>query len=144
MALALNLSLSSRALLGRAGGAAPVLVLLSVTGNAVAFAIDVDNTVAAGDTVTLQTQVTGGNWSSLVTNTTHTITSGEDAANEIDLTPAGFANGTYDARAKVNHVTDSGWSNTIPFTIAVVSANHRVSSAGNARVSSAGNNRVFA
>jgi hypothetical protein len=93
-----------------------------VVGNAVSLAIDVDNTVVAGDTVTLQTQVTGGNWSSLVTNTTHTITSGEDAANEIDLTPAGFANGTYDARAKDNHVIDSAWSNTVSFTVSASSA----------------------
>lgn len=104
---------------GSSGPTAPVLALLGVAGSAVSFSIDVDDTVVAGDTVTLQTQITAGDWSSLITNTTHTITSGEDAANEIDLTPAGFANGNYDARAKAHHMSDSGWSNTVSFTIAV-------------------------
>lgn len=98
---------------------APVLALISVVGSTVSLFIDVDDTVAAGDTVTLQVQATGGDWSSLVVNTTHTITSGEDAANEIDLTLAGFSNGIYDSRARVHHNSDSAWSNTVAFTISV-------------------------
>lgn len=141
------LDLTQAALLGGASGAAgpssPALALISVTGNAVSLSIDVDNTVGVGDTVTLQAQVTGGDWSSLLVNTTHTITSGEDGANEIDLTPAGFANGTYDFRAKVNHVADSAWSNTVSATVNVASS-HRISFTGNNRISSAGNIRKYA
>lgn len=99
------------------GPSTPVLALISVVGSAVSFSIDVDDTVVVGDTVRLQTQVAGGSWSSPVTDTTHTITSGEDTANRIDLTPSGFANGNYEARAMVHHVTDSAWSNTVAFTV---------------------------
>lgn len=122
----------------------PVLALISVVGNAVSLSIDVDNTVVAGDTVTLQGQATGGDWSVLVVNTTHTITAPEDAANEIDLTPTGFANGTYDFRAKAHHLSDSSWSNTVSATVAAGAANARISSAGNNRISSAGNFRKYA
>jgi hypothetical protein len=99
---------------------APVLSLISTTGSAVSLAIDIDNTIGAGDTVTLQAQISGGNWTSLLVNTNHTITSGEDGANEVDLTPAGFANGVYDFRASVTSATSgltSPWSNTLSVTI---------------------------
>lgn len=101
---------------------APVLAITSTSSQAnPAFTIDVDDTVVAGDTVRLQVQVTGGNWSSTVSDTTHTITSGEDAANEVDLSLTALANNTYDARALVHHNSDSGWSNTVTFTISVTS-----------------------
>lgn len=106
-----------------AGPSAPVLVLLSVVGNAVSLAIDIDNTVGAGDTVTLQYAVSGTSFAS-PTTVTNTITSGQDTANEIDLSPAGFANGTYDFRASVTKVSTgltSGWSNTIAATVSASS-----------------------
>ena len=99
---------------------APVLILVSATTTAT-FTIDVDNTIAAGDSVELQVQVTGGSWTTLVSDTVHTITSGEDAANQINLS-LGLPNGSYDARALVTDTMGTGlsspWSNTVVnFTI---------------------------
>jgi hypothetical protein len=99
---------------------APVLILVSATSTAT-FTIDVDNTIGAGDSVELQVQVTGGSWSPLVSDTVHTITAGEDAANQINLS-LGLPNGSYDARARVTDTVGSGltsgWSNTVVnFTI---------------------------
>lgn len=83
------------------------------------FDIDVDNTVATGDVIVLQIQIDGGSWSSLVVNNTHTITSGEDAANQITLPIGALTNGTYDARVNVTHAAaTSAWSNIVVFTIA--------------------------
>ena len=98
----------------------PVLSLVSATTTAV-FTIDVDNTIGAGDSVELQVQVTGGSWSPLVSDTVHTITAGEDAANQINLS-LGLPNGSYDARAQVTDTVGTGltsaWSNTVVnFTI---------------------------
>lgn len=105
---------------GATGPTTPILTLIIVSGTNASLAIDVDDTVVAGDTVRLQVQATGGNWSSIVSDTTHTITAPEDAANEVDLSLS-LANGTYDTRALVHHGTDSAWSNTVTFTISVVS-----------------------
>jgi len=104
---------------------APVLVLVSATSTAV-FTIDVDNTIGAGDSVELQVQVTGGSWTTLVSDATHTITSGEDAANQINLS-LGLPNGSYDARARVTDTVGTGltsaWSNTVVnFTISGATA----------------------
>jgi len=106
--------------IGSSAPNAPVLALISVVSNAATFSIDVDNTIEAGDSVQLQIQVAGGAWSPTVTDTTHIITSGEDSANEIDLTPAGFAAGNFEARARVIRALGSiasGWSNIVPFTV---------------------------
>jgi hypothetical protein len=139
--------------LGSPGGgapsiSAPVLAMdpaWVTTDNEPDFTIDVDDTVTAGDTVRLQVQAAGGDWSSLVSNTTHIITAPEDVANEIDLELAALPNANYEARANVTDgVSTSGWSNTVSFTIAAVTANQRISSTGNNRISSAGNNRIFA
>jgi hypothetical protein len=96
-----------------------VLTLVSATSTAV-FAIDVDATIGAGDRVELQLQATGGSWTTLVSDTVHTITSGEDAANQINLS-LGLTPGSYDARALVTSVSSglsSAWSNTVVnFTI---------------------------
>ena len=102
------------------GPSAPVLVLVSATSTAV-FTIDVDNTISAGDNVELQIQATGGSWTTLVSDTIHTITAGEDAANQINLS-LGLPNGSYDARARVTDTVGTGltsaWSNTVVnFTI---------------------------
>jgi hypothetical protein len=114
--------------LGRSGTSsgptAPVLAIISLTtDNTPEFTIDVDDTVVAGDSVRLQVQAAGGDWSSPVSDTTHVITSGEDAANEVDLALTALANGNYEARANVTHTTVSSWSNTVSFTIAAVSSN---------------------
>lgn len=116
------------ALFGRLGSrgagasrpSAPVLAMdpaWTSADNTPDFTIDVDETVTAGDTVTLQVQVDGGNWSSLIVNSAHVITSGEDSANQVDLATGSIAGGSYEARAKVHHSTDSAWSNTVSFTV---------------------------
>jgi hypothetical protein len=74
--------------------------------------------------VELQVQVTGGSWSPLVSDTVHTITAGEDAANQINLSLS-LPNGSYDARARVTDTIGTGltsaWSNTVVnFTISGV------------------------
>lgn len=97
---------------------APVLAITSGSSDDTPeFTIDVDDTVAAGDSVRLQIQVSGGSWSSLVSDTTHVITSPEDSANEIALSLSSLPNGDYDARANVTHGGTSPWSNTVTFTI---------------------------
>ena len=104
---------------------APVLTLVSATSTAT-FTVDIDNTIGAGDLIELQVQATGGNWSTLVADPMHTITSGEDAANQINLS-LGLPNGSYDARARVTDTVGTGltsaWSNTVVnFTISGASA----------------------
>jgi hypothetical protein len=101
---------------------APTLTLVSATSTAT-FTVDVDNTIAAGDSVELQIQTTGGDWTTLVSDTTHTITSGEDAANQINLS-LGLPNGSYDARTRVTDTVGTGltsaWSNVVAnFTISI-------------------------
>lgn len=118
--------------LGSPGGStppaisAPVLAmdpLWVTTDNEPDFTIDVDDTVVATDTVRLQVQAAGGDWSVLVSNTTHVITAPEDAANEIDLALAALPNAAYEARANVTDgVVTSNWSNTVSFTIAAASS----------------------
>ena len=90
------------------------------------FTIDIDDTIAEGDDVQLQIQAALGDWSSLVHDSTHTITAPEDAANEIDLSNGALSNGDYEARARVTRASDSAvsdWSNTQSFTIAATSSN---------------------
>lgn len=108
------------------------------------FIADVDDTVAAGDDTRLQIQAALGDWSVLLSNTTHEITAPEDAANEISQGNGSLANGDYEARMNVTRDSDgltSNWSNTVSFTVAAVT-NLRISSTGNTRISSAGNNRI--
>lgn len=107
------------------------------------FIADFDGTVAAGDVFRLQIQAAGGNWSSLLSDTTHTITAPEDAANKASLSNGSLSNGNYEARCNVTHGTTSNWSNTVSFTVAAVSANRRISSAGDVRISSTGDTRIF-
>jgi hypothetical protein len=101
---------------------APVLILVSATSTAV-FTVDVDNTIGVGDSIELQVQLTGGSWSPLFSDTVHTITTGEDAANQINLS-LGLPNGSYDARARVEKTSTglySSFSNTVTnFTISGV------------------------
>ena len=98
----------------------PVLAmdpLWVTTDNTPDFTADFDDTVAAGDAFRLQIQVAGGNWSSPVSDTNHTITAPEDAANEANLSNGLLSNGNYEARCNVTHGTTSNWSNTVSFTV---------------------------
>jgi hypothetical protein len=97
--------------------------LWDTTDNTPTFAATFDATVVAGDTLRLQVQAAGGDWSSLVSNTTHVITAPEDTADAVSLSNGALANASYEARANVTHVTTSNWSNTVSFTVAAVTAN---------------------
>ena len=106
---------------------APVLAMdpLWVTTDATPdFVADFDDTVGAGDDFRLQIQAAGGDWSVLVSDTAHTITAPEDAANEASLSNGSLANANYEARCNVTHGSTSNWSNTVSFTIAAVSSNY--------------------
>jgi hypothetical protein len=71
-----------------------------------------DNTVIAGNTLTSQIQVAGGDWSSPVVNNNHVITAGEDLVNEVDLANADLSPGSYDWRVRItNGAGPSNWSN---------------------------------
>lgn len=104
---------------------APVLAmdpLWTTADNTPDFTADFDDTVAAGDDFRLQIQAAGGNWSSLVSDTSHTITAPEDAADEASLSNGSLSNGNYEARCNVTHGTTSNWSNTVSFTVAASSS----------------------
>jgi len=115
--------------LGSASGSspsisAPVLSVVSVVGFDVTLQADVDDTVGAGDTLRRQFQVAGGDWSSLVSDTSHVITPPEDAANEVDYGTTLGAPAAYEARANVTDgVVTSNWSNTVSFTVAATPTN---------------------
>ena len=104
---------------------APVLAmdaLWTSADNTPDFTADFDATVIAGDSFRLQIQAAGGNWSSLISNTTHTITAPEDAADEASLSNGTLANGNYEARCNVTDgALTSNWSNTVSFTVSATS-----------------------
>jgi len=102
----------------------PVMTLTSAAGvTNPTFTFTLDPAIVAGDTMTFQEQVDGGSWSSLLANVTHTFTSGEIAAGEVDLGLSALTNGTYDARMSVTHGSvTSAWSNVIVFTVSVATA----------------------
>lgn len=132
---------------GSAAPTAPILSLVSEVAGLVSSNWDIDNTVVAGDTLTRQVQVSGGSWASLVDNTAHVISSGEDTANQIAAS-LNLGNGTWDIRGFVTSASTgltSAASNTLTLIISdVVTGSNRISSAGNTRISSAGNNRKAA
>lgn len=132
---------------GPAAPNAPVLTLNSESAGPVSLLWDFDNTIASGDTLTRQAQVSGGNWSSLVDNTVHVITSGEDSANQITAS-LNLGNGTWDIRGYVTSAATgktSLSSNVLTITISdVVTATYRLAAASNHRISSAGNYRKAA
>jgi fibronectin-binding autotransporter adhesin len=103
---------------------APVLAWISSpTQNSPQFTIDIDRTIVAGDTVRLQMEATGGSWSSLVSDTTHTITTDEFGVSTVNLNLAPLANATYDARVDVTHgAGTSAWSNVVSGTILLLAA----------------------
>lgn len=114
------------------GGSAPTAPVLAMdpawttADNTPDFVADVDDTVAAGDDTRLQIQAAGGDWSVLLSDTTHEITAPEDAADEVSQGNGSLSNGNYEARMNVTRDSDgltSNWSNTVSFTVAVVTAN---------------------
>jgi hypothetical protein len=117
----------SGAALGRAGTSgpaapsAPVLSLASESAGLITLNWDVNNTVAAGDTLTRQVQIAGGNWSSLLDNTSHVITSGEDTANQITASQyQAPSNASYDIRGDVTSAATSktsSWSNILTVVV---------------------------
>lgn len=106
---------------------APVLAMdpaWTTADNTPDFVADVDDTVAAGDDTRLQIQAALGDWSVLLSNTTHEITAPEDAANEVSQANGSLSNGDYEARMNVTTASGtSAWSNTVSFTVAAVVAN---------------------
>jgi hypothetical protein len=97
---------------------APVLSLDHVLGYTVFLNVVFDNTVLAGDSIRRQIQAAGGDWSVLVSDTTHVITAPEDAANEADFGGTMVALGNYEARVyAIDGGVSSVASNVVPFTI---------------------------
>jgi hypothetical protein len=93
--------------LGRAGTSgpaapnAPVLSLNSAVAGLMTFNWDVDDTVSTGDTLTRQVATDIG-FSTIIDNTSHVITSGENTANQITASQyQAPANGTYYVRGTV-------------------------------------------
>lgn len=128
----------------QSGPAAPVMALSGVSGNAATFTFTLDAPVA-GDTITVQVRASGApDWSTLLYNSTHTITQPEIDSGTFSLSAAGLGNGNYEASSIFHHVTDSGRSNVVSFSIAAGPANPRIASAGNKRIASAGNYRKAA
>jgi hypothetical protein len=107
---------------------APVLSENSESAGLVSLLWDIDATVAAGDTLIRQAQVSGGNWTSLVDNTSHVITSGEDSAGSITASLQ-LNNGTYDIRGFVKSGTTgktSAASNVLTITISDATVSGRL------------------
>jgi hypothetical protein len=143
MRLGVAIDLTVAAVIGSGSGGgtpapdAPVLSENSESAGLVSLLWDIDATVAAGDTLIRQVQVSGGNWSSLVDNTSHVITSGEDSANQISASLQ-LGNGTYDIRGFVKSGTTgktSAASNVLTITISDATVAGAILSNGNAIVS---------
>jgi hypothetical protein len=99
---------------------APVLSLDGVVGGTVTFDFVVDETIGEGDGRQLQVQADGGDWSTLLVDDTGSISSGEDAADEIEEDVSAFSAGDYDARLRVREGSDgpwSDWSNVVDFEV---------------------------
>lgn len=140
--------------LGRAGTSgpaapnAPVLGLASEVAGLITMTWDVDNTVAAGDTLTRQVATDIG-FVTIIDTTAHTITSGEDTANQITASQyQAPSNGTYYVRGTVTSASTgktSVASNILTVVVAdAVTATYRLAAAANRRISSAGNYRKAA
>jgi len=98
---------------------APVLSLVEPVTDPPSFTAVIDDTVGSGDSYQLQVQADGGDWSTLLVDDTDTITSGEDAANQIDATVSALGAGNYDARMRVRDGSGpwSNWSNVVDVVI---------------------------
>lgn len=97
---------------------APLLSLDSEIAGLVSLRWAIDNSIGAGDSLRRQVQVAGGNWSSLLDDTTHVITSPEDTVDQISASLT-LPNGTYDIRGfaiKSGGATSSP-SNTLTISI---------------------------
>lgn len=108
--------------------ATPLLALdsafIGTSQNIPKFSIENSTSIVAGYAYRVQIQPTGGNWSSPTQDITHTITSGEDAADSFSFGFTPLSNATYDARiaAISPSLVQGSWSNVISFTVNVVAA----------------------
>lgn len=109
-------------ILGGLGGdplapAAPTLAWITAPSvSTPGFNIDFDDSVVAGDVVTVQYASNPAFISP--SQTTHAITAPEIASGQINLSIGALANGTYYVRANITHgVHVSAWSNTVTITI---------------------------
>lgn len=150
--LGLKLGLSSALLggvKGSPGPSGPSAPFMSMdpawtSANAVPlFNFVVDDTISAGDSITVQIRAAGGtDWATLVASASHPLAPGEDLANAFTFSWASLSNGNYEASSFAHHTVDGARSNVVPFTVAAAStANYRIASTGNRRISSAGNYR---
>ena len=98
---------------------APVLSVVEPVSDPPSFTAVIDDTVGENDSYWLQMQADGGDWSTLLVDDTDTITSGEDAANQIDATVSALGAGSYDARMAVRDGSGpwSSWSNVVDVVI---------------------------
>lgn len=98
---------------------APVLSVVEPVTDPPSFTAVIDDTVGENDSYWLQVQADGGDWSTLLVDDTDTITSGEDAANQIDATVSALGAGNYDARMAVRDGSGpwSSWSNVVDVVI---------------------------
>lgn len=79
-----------------------------------AFEFEVADTVGAGATFELQLRTAGAsNWSSLVRDVTHTMTSTEDTNNSLTMSFSALSSGNYEARGLVNGTA----TNTLTVTV---------------------------
>lgn len=132
--------------------APPIMSLNSEVAGLVSLNWDLtDGPAVAGDILLRQAQVSGGNWSSLADNSSHTITSGEAGSTVPNPPPSlNLGNGTWDIRGFITRIATGktsadGTVNHLTITISdVVTGSHRVSSTGNNRISSTGNVRKYA
>jgi hypothetical protein len=100
----------------------PILTVTSApfVGNPT-FQFGLDPAIVAGDTVTFQEQVAGGNWSSPIHNVVHTFTAAEITSGTVSFGFADLTNGNYEARVQETHgAVTSAWSNTVSYTVGVV------------------------
>lgn len=104
---------------GVAAPTAPVLSLVEPVTDPPSFTAVIDDTVGSGDSYWLQIQANAGDWSTLLVDDMDTITSGEDAANQIDATASALGAGSYDARMAVRDGSGpwSNWSNVVDVVI---------------------------
>jgi hypothetical protein len=110
----------------RAAPSAPVLSLNSAVAGLLTFLWDIDDTVAAGDTLNRQVATDSG-FSTIIDTTSRTISSGDDAANQITASQyQAPANGTYYVRGSVTSATTgktSAWSNTVTVVVSDIVSN---------------------
>ena len=96
---------------------APVLTDLGSGGAAENFKVAFDNSLGIGDTIEIEAQASGGDWSSLVADQTYSITS-DDVTAGFATIPVVLSIANYDVRARGIHLgSNSPWSNVLTVDI---------------------------